>query len=299
MTRSPSSFRPQYLLIVSAAWLACGGEGNVRLDATAAGGTSGNSGSAGRGGGSGAVTDGPPSFFADRPPDISPDTPPPDAAPKPDAAVPHDTSPPPDAAVPRDTAPPPPTPDGAVSPDTQPRDTAPPPPPTPDTAPPPPPTPDAAPPDPNAIVVSECSEIPCQELFTMAASCATDGQACVSQITSMDTSTKINYCHVNGVIKRLTLTDDGTNYKNVLRAFNANGTACYTLEMTGAITGDLETQVWKSPAGVTLLTGTWSKSLDRLLLQCMGQQYDTRMVGCPGLDGDPGTTQCPAGVCPD
>ena len=47
-------------------------------------------------------------------------------------------------------------------------------------------------------------------------------------------------------------------------------------------------------------------SLRRRRLECpqclftTRHRYDTREVGCPGLDGEPDTTtQCPAGACPD
>ena len=85
-----------------------------------------------------------------------------------------------------------------------------------------------------------------------------------------------------------------------MRVTAGNGTLCYTMEMSGALNGDTETQVWKSASGQILLSGTWTRSLDRLVVTCNGMSYDTREVGCPGLDGEPDTAmQCPAGVCPD
>jgi hypothetical protein len=150
------------------------------------------------------------------------------------------------------------------------------------------------------VVLTECSQLPCQQLFLAAASCNTDGQACMSQVTSMDPAFKTNYCHANGVIKRSSSTGDNNRYTTVMRVFGRDGSPCYTLEMSGAVSGDTETQVWKSPSGAVLLTGTWTRSVDRLILSCQGMSYDTREVGCPGLDGEPDTvTQCPAGACPD
>jgi hypothetical protein len=123
----------------------------------------------------------------------------------------------------------------------------------------------------------------------------------MSQVTSMDPQTRTNFCHVNGVKKRSTTTYDNTGrYMTVMRVLKPDGSPCYTLEMSGLSTGDTETQVWKSPSGAVLLSGTWTKSVDRLILSCQGMSYDTREVGCPGLDGEPDTAiQCPPGACPD
>ena len=166
--------------------------------------------------------------------------------------------------------------------------------------PPPPPLPDAAPPDPNAIVPTTCAEIPCQDLFVAAANCNTDGVACQSQVIAVDPITRTNYCHVSGIKKQSSTSFSGDRYTTIMRVLNTNGTLCYTLEMSGALSSDVEQQVWKSPTGATLLTGSWTKSLDRRVLSCNGMSYDTREVGCPGLDGEPETVmQCPPGVCPD
>ena len=267
MTPALASFRPQYLLIVSVLWLACAGGPPTDPMPSNEGGSGGSVGAGGEGGSGGRpVIDAAVTFFVDRAPDLTPDTPTPDLAlPSPVPAPPGSSNP--DASAPA--------------------------------------TPDSAPaPVGGAIVISACSQIPCQMLFQVAAGCtvdtATGPAACISQVTGTDPATTTNYCYANGVIKRSTLTDDGTSYQIVMHALRPDHSACYTLQMNGTQTGDYETQVWMSPGGVTLLSGTWIKSLDRLIVSCNGMTYDTRDVDCPGLDGEPSTgPQCPAGNCPD
>jgi hypothetical protein len=53
MTRSASSFRPQYLLIVSALWLACADDGLYAGNTPGSAGGAGGSGGGGAGGGGG------------------------------------------------------------------------------------------------------------------------------------------------------------------------------------------------------------------------------------------------------
>jgi hypothetical protein len=294
MTALVVAFRPQILLLVSLVSVSCRGDDGLGAEGPGFG---GSGGSGGGGSGGGAPTDAGSTFFADRAPDLTPDTPvvqpmPPDAALPQDTALPRDTAPPPDTAGPVPDAPP----------ADRPPDAAPPPPPPPDSAPPPPPPPlpDAAPIDPNAIIPSTCEQIPCQDLFIAAASCNSDAQMCQSQVTAMDPVARTNYCHVNGVKKLAATTFSGDGYTTVMRVNRADGSHCYTLEMSGAISSDVETQVWKSPTGAVLITGAWTKSIDRRVLSCNGMSYDTREVGCPGLDGEPSTDiQCPPGVCPD
>jgi hypothetical protein len=294
MRRLGSSLRPPNPLIVSLlSWLSlsCGGARGLEPDPEGTGGTGGAP--APVGGAGGALTDAGNTFFVDRPPDLSPDRAPdlapppaPDPAPPPDAAPPRDTAPAPDAALLPDPVVPP---DAAPEPDAAPLPA--------DTAPAPPP-PDTAPPDPGIVEVTSCDQIPCQELFLAAGGCNGDGQACVTQVVSADPPVRTNYCHVNGVKKLSRTTPTELGYQTSMRVNRPDGAHCYTLDMSGTFNGDIETMVWRSPAGAVLLTGSWTRSIDRLIVSCRGVNYLPR-IGCPGLDGEPGPTECAPGACPD
>ncbi len=173
-----------------------------------------------------------------------------------------------------------------------------------------PPTPrDAAPPsdgppplEPGVVLATSCFQIPCQGLFVAAAACMGDDQMCQSQSVTEGLEGEVvrtNYCLANGVKKHAVSTSTELEYKTTMRVTDASGRHCYTLEVVGADSNDLETLTWRSPAGFSLLSGTWSKSGDRMLLACNGVKYDVRDLGCPGLEGEPGTTSCPPGLCPD
>jgi hypothetical protein len=152
--------------------------------------------------------------------------------------------------------------------------------------------------NPGVIVPTSCSEIPCQGLFVAAASCNGDGQMCQSQMVAEGAVVRSNYCLANGVKKQSTSTSTDDGYKTSMRVSGPDGSHCYTLELTGTDGSDQERMFWRSPAGLLLLKGYWSKSTSRLILSCGASEYDPGDLGCPGLEGEPGS-DCPAGVCPD
>jgi hypothetical protein len=150
--------------------------------------------------------------------------------------------------------------------------------------------------DPGVIVATSCFQIPCQDLFRTAATCNGDEQMCQSQVSTQGEVVQSNYCLANGVKKKATSTSTDVGYKTVMSVSRQDGSPCYVLELTGSDTADEETMVWRSPGGFLLLIGTWSKRTDRLILTCNNEKYDPRDLGCPGLEGEPGS-DCPAGVC--
>jgi hypothetical protein len=157
----------------------------------------------------------------------------------------------------------------------------------------------ASPPsDPGVIVPTSCYQIPCQDLFLAAANCNGDGQMCQSQVVTQGEVVRSNYCLANGVKKQSTSTSSDEGYETIMRVSRPDGSHCYTLELRGSDKVDVETMVWRSPGGFVLLSGTWSKSTDRLILSCGPSKYEPRDLGCPGLEGEPGS-DCPAGMCPE
>ncbi len=155
------------------------------------------------------------------------------------------------------------------------------------------------PPEPGVVVATSCFQLPCQGLFLAAAACIGDDEMCQSQIVTQGEVVRTNYCLANGVKKLSIATSTDTGYMTSMRVSRQDGSACYTLDVSGTDASNIETLAWTAPTGAVLLTGTWNKTTDRLILTCEGTRYELPDLGCPGLEGEPGTTSCPAGTCPE
>jgi hypothetical protein len=150
----------------------------------------------------------------------------------------------------------------------------------------------------DAVVeVTTCAQINCPQLTQLAADCNTHEVSCTSEEASPTLS---NYCYENDVAKQSTRvysgSDDG-EYTTTMRVSKPDGSSCYTLLMNGSSDTDVETWVFRDPAGAEVARGEWNKEEDRLTLICGGVRYVLGDIGCPGTDGEPEPGQCDEGDC--
>jgi hypothetical protein len=158
----------------------------------------------------------------------------------------------------------------------------------------------ATPPDTNTgtvVMVTACETINCPQLMQLTAGCSGNDSECTANEVS---STLSNYCHDNGVTKQSTRIysgEDEVDYTTTMQVRKSDGSACYTVVMTGSEESDLERWVFRSPAGHEVGRAEWDKDEDVLTLICGGTRWVLGDIACPGTDGEPEPDQCSEGDC--
>ncbi|HEY0708342.1 MAG TPA: hypothetical protein VGG33_16165 [Polyangia bacterium] len=148
------------------------------------------------------------------------------------------------------------------------------------------------------LTITNCNQINCPSLTSLVTTCNGSGSACTTSMSTAGQVSTLNYCHANGVEKVATY-NDATKFTS-MRVQRANGTHCYTLEMSPSGMNQ-ENWTYKSPTGTILGTAVsnFSATGSTITLRCNGGTYviDTAQVDCAGTDGQPGPTECTAGAC--
>ncbi|HEY0711518.1 MAG TPA: hypothetical protein VGF45_02520 [Polyangia bacterium] len=149
------------------------------------------------------------------------------------------------------------------------------------------------------LTITSCSQINCPSLMNLVTTCNGSGSTCTQAMSTAGQVTTTNYCHANGVKKTATY-NDATKFIS-MRVQRANGTHCYTLEMSPGSSANQENWTYKSPTGAVLGTAVsnFGATSSTITLRCEGSTYviNTAQVDCAGTDGQPGPNECAAGAC--
>jgi hypothetical protein len=172
--------------------------------------------------------------------------------------------------------------------------------PTPPDAPPDPPAPpDTAPPISSSdgpAVATSCPTA-CPGLFSVTSQCDVGEQACtVAMPVDTDDMKVRNICYTGGIKKTATETyPTGTSYLVSLAVKKADGSACYTIDVSGEDGAPETSWLFRTPGGQELGRVIVTDTSTTLTCQASAAVFDISQADdCAGLEGE---DECTAGAC--